>query len=71
MEDKIFIDGEEYRYVELRHRGKYIGKDGKAVNPYHKKQKCTIHYNSDGYPCFGGGGSSSFICCICLGRWIF
>lgn len=55
MEDKIFIDGEEYRYVELRHRGKYISKDGKAVNPYHKKQKCTIHYNSDGYPCFGGG----------------
>lgn len=53
--DSIYIDGEEYRYVELRGRGKYISKDGKAVNPTRRKQKCTIHFNSDGYPCFGGG----------------
>ena len=54
MKNTIFIDGEEYRYIEIRHRGKYIAKDGKAVNPYRKNQKCTIHYNQDGYPCFGG-----------------
>ena len=53
--NKIYIDGEEYRYVELRGRGKYISKDGKAVNPIRRKQPCTIHYNPDGYPCFGGG----------------
>lgn len=53
--DKIYIDNEEYRYVELRGRGKYISKTGKAVNPKRRNQQATIHYNTDKYPCFGGG----------------
>lgn len=52
--DTIFVDGKEYRYVELRGRGKYIARDGAAINPF-RNQKATIHYNSDGYPCYGGG----------------
>lgn len=55
MEDKIFVDGKEYRYVEVSGRGKYISRDGDAINPIRRKQKATIHYNHDGYPCFGGG----------------
>ena len=55
MEDKIVVDGKEYKFVVLRGRGKYVARDGSAINPYKKKQKCTIHYNQDGYPCFGGG----------------
>lgn len=55
MIDSIFINGEEYRYYELRGRGKYISKSGDAINPIRRNQKVTIHYNSDGYPCFGGG----------------
>lgn len=53
--EKIYINGVEYRYVKLRGRGKYIDKHGNAVNPKRRNQKCTIHYNQDGYPCFGGG----------------
>jgi hypothetical protein len=53
--DRIYVNGEEYRLIILRGRGKYITKDGKAINPYKKNQKCTVHYNTDGYPCFGGG----------------
>lgn len=49
------INGEEYREVTVRSRTKLISKDGKAINPYRRKQKATIHYNNDGYPCFGGG----------------
>ena len=55
MEDKIVVDGKEYKFIILRGRGKYVARDGSAINPYKKKQKCTIHYNQDGYPCFGGG----------------
>lgn len=55
MEDKIFIGGKEYRYVELRGRGKYISRDGQGINPIRRKQVATIHMNTDGYPCFGGG----------------
>lgn len=55
MEEKIFINGIEYRYVKIRNRGKYISKDGEGINPYRRNQKCTVHYNPDGYPCFGGG----------------
>lgn len=49
------IDGKEYREVTLRGRTKLIAKDGSAINPIRRKQKATIHINSDGYPCFGGG----------------
>lgn len=49
------IDGKEYRYVELRGRGKLIARDGDAINPFRRNQKVTIHYNEYGYPCFGGG----------------
>lgn len=49
------IDGVEYREVTLRGRTKLITKDGTAINPHHRNQKATIHYNSDGYPCYGGG----------------
>lgn len=49
------IDGKEYRYVEIRNRGKLIAKDGSAINPIRRNQPATIHYNADGYPCFGGG----------------
>lgn len=55
MEDKIFINGIEYRYVKVRGRAKYISVTGDAINPYRRRQKATIHYNQDGYPCFGGG----------------
>lgn len=48
------IDGKEYREVTLRGRTKLIAKDGSAINPIRRKQKATIHINSDGYPCFGG-----------------
>ena len=49
------INGKEYRYCELRGRGKLIARDGDAINPIRRNQKATIHYNVDGYPCFGGG----------------
>lgn len=49
------IDGIEYKEVTLRGRTKLIAKDGTAINPIRRKQKCTIHYNTDGYPCYGGG----------------
>jgi len=62
FEDEIIIneDGKKYepkvyRYVELRGRGKYVAKDGSAFNPIRRVQPATIHINSDGYPCFGGG----------------
>lgn len=55
MEESIFVDGKEYRYVKLRNRGKYIAKDGDAINPIRRNQKPTIYINQDGYPCFGGG----------------
>lgn len=44
-----------FRYVELRGRGKYVARDGSALNPIRRVQPATIHLNSDGYPCFGGG----------------
>lgn len=40
--------------MTLRGRSKWIAKDGDARNPIHFNQKATIHYNQDGYPCFGG-----------------
>lgn len=49
------IDGVEYREVTVRGRTKLIAKDGTALNPYRRNQKSTIHYNPDGYPCFGMG----------------
>ena len=49
------INGKEYREVTLRGRTKLIAKDGDAINPKRRKQKATIHYNADGYPCYGGG----------------
>lgn len=49
------INGKEYREVEIRGRTKFIAKDGSAINPYKRNQKVSIHYNQDGYPCFGGG----------------
>ena len=49
------IDNIEYRYVTLRNRTKLIARDGSAINPVRRNQKCTIHINADGYPCFGGG----------------
>lgn len=49
------IDGKEYRYVELRGRGKLIAEDGSAINPIRRNQACTYHINADGYPCYGGG----------------
>lgn len=54
MKEQI-INGKEYRFVELRGRGKWVSKDGDAYNPKKKKRKATKHTNSDGYPCFGGG----------------
>jgi len=48
------INGTEYREVTLRNRTKLIARDGRAINPYRRKQKATIHINADGYPCFGG-----------------
>ena len=53
--NSIIFDNEEYRYVELRNRGKFISKNGKAINPCRRNQKATIYYSQDGYPCFGGG----------------
>lgn len=55
LKDKIFVDGIEYRYVKIRGRGKYIARDGTAINPLRKGRKATIHINADGYPCYGGG----------------
>lgn len=49
------INGIEYHEVTLRGRTKLIARDGSAINPYRRNQKVTIHYNVDGYPCFGGG----------------
>lgn len=54
MKSKI-INGEEYRLVTVRGRSKWISKHGDAYNPIRYNQKATIHINSDGYPCFGGG----------------
>ena len=51
------INGKEYRYVEICGRGKLISRDGDAINPIRRCQPATIHYNADGYPCFGGGVS--------------
>lgn len=53
-EDVIFENGKEYRLVFIRGRGKYIARDGDALNPYKRNQKATICINQDGYPCFGG-----------------
>lgn len=52
---KEIINGVEYREVTLRGRTKLIAKDGSAINPKRRNQKATIHYNTDGYPCYGGG----------------
>lgn len=52
---KEIINGKEYREVTLRNRTKLIASDGAAINPKRRKQKVTIYYNADGYPCFGGG----------------
>lgn len=41
--------------MEIRGRGKWVSRDGDAVNPIRINQKATIHMNPDGYPCFGGG----------------
>lgn len=41
--------------MTLRGRTKLIASDGSTINPIRRKQKVTIHYNQDGYPCFGGG----------------
>lgn len=49
------INNKEFREVTIRGRTKLIAKDGEAINPKRRKQKATIHYNLDGYPCFGGG----------------
>lgn len=49
------INGKEYRLVTINNRSKLISFDGDAINPYKRNQKATIHYNKDGYPCFGGG----------------
>lgn len=53
MEEKE-IDGKTYRLVTLRNRSKWVSKDGDLINPY-RNQKTGLHYNSDGYPCTGGG----------------
>lgn len=53
--ETITYGGKEYRYVELRGRGKWVSRDGDAINPERKNQKATMHINPDGYPCFGGG----------------
>lgn len=55
MDKVIYENGKEYRYCKLRGRGKYISRDGDAINPIRRNQKPTIHLNQDGYPCFGGG----------------
>ena len=49
------INDKEYREVTVRGRTKLIAKDGEAINPKRRRQKATIHYNPDGYPCYGGG----------------
>lgn len=54
MESRI-INGKEFRLVTIRNRGKWISRDGEAYNPIRFNQTATIHYNPDGYPCFGGG----------------
>lgn len=54
MEEKVFND-KTYRLVTLRNRSKWIAKDGSAINPKRINQVATIHYNKDGYPCYGGG----------------
>lgn len=52
--EEMTIDGKVYRYVELRGRGKWISRDGDAINPIRKNQKAKWSLNCDGYPCFGG-----------------
>lgn len=32
MEDKIFIDGEEYRYIELKNKKRYVNKNGILID---------------------------------------
>lgn len=49
------IDGKEYKLVTIGKRSKLISKDGQAINPIRRKQKCTTYLSKDGYPCFGGG----------------
>lgn len=49
------INNKEYREITIRGRTKLIAKDGSAINPKRRKQKVSIHYNNDGYPCYGGG----------------
>jgi hypothetical protein len=51
----INIDGKDYKLITISGRSKYIAKDGSAINPIRRKQKCTMHLSKDGYPCFGGG----------------
>lgn len=48
------INDKEFREVTVRRRTKLIAKDGEAINPKRRRQKATIHYNADGYPCYGG-----------------
>lgn len=54
IEGHKIIGGKEYRLVTIRNRGKWIAKDGSAINPIRKAQKVTMHLNEDKYPCFGG-----------------
>lgn len=49
------INGKEYKLITIHNRSKWIASDGSAINPHRINQQCTVHYNSDGYPCFGGG----------------
>lgn len=51
---EIVVDNIVYRLVTVRNRSKYISAEGDILNPY-RKQKATLHYNADGYPCCGGG----------------
>lgn len=53
--EELVTNNKTYRYVEIRGRGKWISKDGHAINPIRKNQKVTYSLNQDGYPCFGGG----------------
>lgn len=32
MKDKIFIDGEEYRYIELKNKQRYVSKNGVLID---------------------------------------
>lgn len=49
------INDKEYRLITLRGRSKLVSKDGHIMNPCRRNQKATFHFNSDGYPCCGGG----------------